>query len=176
LLRIAAGLLVLGTAGCAWLQAPDAAPAPPAAATPPVAPPVVPTVVPPSPHSREGEEVMALLAYYRRLLAMPADDLRREYQTASQAFARDKAELTRFRLALLLAVPGVAWRDDERLLALLDGAASRTAATESPRHQFVLLLQKLVAERLREQRRADELQQKLDAMLRIERGLRERRK
>jgi hypothetical protein len=37
------------------------------------------------------------------------------------------------------------------------------------------LLQKLVAERLKEQKRADELQQKLDSMLTIERNLRGRR-
>lgn len=36
------------------------------------------------------------------------------------------------------------------------------------------LLQKLVAERQREQKRADELQQKLDSMLTIERSLRGR--
>ncbi|MBM3390688.1 MAG: hypothetical protein FJY34_01755 [Betaproteobacteria bacterium] len=46
-----------------------------------------------------------------------------------------------------------------------------TAAAEA---QFVALLQKLVAERQREQKRADELQQKLDSMANIERRMRER--
>lgn len=123
---------------------------------------------------RENAEVSALLAYYQDLLAMPAEELKREYQGIGQSFARDRSELGRLRLALLMCVPGAAWRDDTKLLALLDGAASRNAPPESPRHQFIVLLLKLVAERQREQRRADELQQKLDSMLTIERSLRGR--
>lgn len=123
---------------------------------------------------RENAEVSALLAYYQDLLAMPAEELKREYQGIGQSFARDRSELGRLRLALLMCVPGAAWRDDARLLALLDGAASRNVPPESPRRQFIVLLQKLVAERQREQKRADELQQKLDSMLTIERSLRGR--
>lgn len=145
-----------------------------------------PTPVPIVDYARENAEVSALLAYYQALLSMPADELRREYQGTSQAVARDKTELSRLRLALLLCVPGIPWRDDARVLALLDRAAVRDSAVESPRRQFVILLQRLVAERQREQRRAedlaaekqreqrraDELQRKLDAMLDIERNLR----
>ncbi|MBZ0144500.1 MAG: hypothetical protein K8F56_13055 [Rhodocyclaceae bacterium] len=115
-----------------------------------------------------------MLAYYQDLQAMPQEELRREYQNASQAFARERSELARLRLALLLCVPGTNWSDDARLLALLDGADSRKAPSVSPRRHLVVLLQKLVAERQREQKRAEELQHKLDAMLAIERGLRER--
>lgn len=124
--------------------------------------------------TREKDEVAALLAYYQELLAMPAEDLRHEYQSTSQSFARDKTEQERLKLALLMNVPGAAWRDDAKLLALLEGAQSRAGPAESPRRQFLTLLQKLVAERLREQRRGDELQQKLNAMLNIERSLRGR--
>lgn len=125
-------------------------------------------------HARESGEVAALLAYYQDLLGLQAEDLRREYQQVSQGFARDRSELGRLRLALLMCVPGTPWRDDAKLLALLDGSSSRRAAPESPRRQFVALLQKLVAERQREQKRADELQQKLDSMVNIERKMRER--
>ena len=125
-------------------------------------------------YGRENAEVAALLAYYQDLQAMPQEELRREYQNASQAFARERSELARLRLALLLCVPGTNWSDDARLLALLDGADSRKAPAASPRRHLVVLLQKLVAERQREQKRAEELQHKLDAMLAIERGLRER--
>ena len=125
-------------------------------------------------YAREHAEVAALLAYYQDLQAMPQEELRREHQNASQAFARERGELARLRLALLLCVPGTGWSDDARLLALLDGADSRRAPSASPRRHLVVLLQKLVAERQREQKRAEELQHKLDAMLAIERGLRER--
>ncbi len=149
-------------AGCAQFQA--AAPEPAA----------VPATAPATDHARENSEVSALLAYYQDLLDLPADDLKREYQTSSQSFSRERSELGRLRLSLLMCVPGAPWRDDAKLLALLDGAASRKAPPDSPRRQFVVLLQKLVSERQREQKRADELQQKLDSMLTIERALRER--
>jgi hypothetical protein len=139
--------------------------------------PAAKAVVSPQPldeHARESGEVAALLAYYQDLLGLPAEELRREYQQASQGFARDRSELGRMRLALLMCVPGAPWRDDAKLLVLLEGASSRKAAPESPRRQFVALLQKLVAERQREQKRADELQQKLDSMVNIERKMRER--
>ncbi len=161
LLREIAAAAALG--GCALF--PDTAPVP-------VEP--VSVSAPGADYIRENAEVSALLAYYQDLLAMPAEELKREYQGIGQSFARDRSELGRLRLALLMCVPGAAWRDDARLLALLDGAASSKAPPESPRHQFIVLLQKLVAERQREQKRADELQQKLDSMLTIERSLRGR--
>lgn len=100
--------------------------------------------------------------------------MKSEYQGISQTYARDRSELGRLRLALLMCVPGTEWRDDARLLTLLDGAASRKTPPDSPRRRFAILLQKLVMERQREQKRADELQQKLDSMLAIERSLRGR--
>lgn len=171
-----AAIAALVLAGCALLRgpAPEAAPAP--------VPAPAPVTAPQAEFVRESEEVVALLAYYQRLLGMPAEDLRREHQSATQALARDKTEFGRLRLALLLSVPGAAFRDDAKLVTLLETSAARNGGPESPRRQFVTLLQKLVSERLREQRRADELQlrteelqQKLDAMLEIERSLRNRR-
>jgi len=128
--------------------------------------------------TQEMEAVASLLGYYQTLLAMSAEELRREYQTINQAFTRDKNETQRLKLVLLMNVPGAVWRDDAKLQALLEGSASRVAPLESPLRQFVLLIQKLSAERLREQRRVedsvkrtDDLQQKLDALLNIERNL-----
>lgn len=144
----------------------------PAAAPEPAAPAAV--SAPSADYIKENAEVAALLAYYQDLLSMPPEELRREHQAIGQSFSRDGSELGRLRLALLMCVPGAAWRDDARLLALLDGAASRKAPPDSPRRQLVVLLQKLVAERQREQKRAEELQQKLDSMLTIERSLRGR--
>lgn len=157
--------LAAAAGGCAQFQGAAPAPSGPASVSAPT---------PGMEYLKENAEVSALLAYYQDLLAMTPEELRGEHQGASQAFARDRSELGRLRLALLMCVPGAAWRDDARLLALLDGAASRNAPPDSPRRQFIVLLQKLVGERQREQKRADELQQKLDAMLTIERSLRGR--
>lgn len=123
---------------------------------------------------QENSEISALLAYYQGLLDLPAEDLRREYQHTSQSFARDHGELARLRLAMLLNVPGAAWRDDAKLVGLLEGSASRKAPPDSPRRQLVVFMLKQAAERLREHKRADELQQKLDSLLAIERSLRGR--
>lgn len=162
---------LLGVAAAAWLGG--------CALFPPPEPP--PTVSEAASSSaadvdvvKENAEVAALLAYYQDLLAMPAEDLKREYQAVSQSFARERGELARLRLAMLMSLPEAGWRDDARLLALLDGAAGRRAPPESPRRQLILLMQRLVAERLREQKRADDLQRKLDSMLSIERRLRSR--
>lgn len=150
--------------GCALFPATPPEPAPAAAPQP----------APSADYVKENAEVSALLAYYQELIDLPAEELKREYSSISQAFAHDRSELARLRLSLLMCVPGVSWRDDTKLLALLEGAASRKAPPDSPRRQFVVLLQKLVIERQREQKRADELQQKLDSMLTIERSLRGR--
>jgi hypothetical protein len=187
--RILGAAILAVLAGCAWLQ-PAPAPAPPAPAQ--------------AEFEQEVREVTALLAYYQQLMGMPAEEQRREHLAAGQVFARDKTEFGRLRLALTLAVPGATWRDDARLASLLEGVGGRSPAAESPRKQFANVLARLAAERLREQRRADEqqrradeqqrradeqqrradeqqrradeLQQKLDAMLEIERKLRGRQK
>ncbi len=163
-------------AGCAVLQP----------ASTPVPSPDISTEPKRAALSKEGEEALALLAYYQALAVMTPEELRREYQVVSQSYARDKSEPNRLRLAFVMSLSGLPGRDDAKLVSLLDGATSRSMTPESPRRQWALLLQKQATERLREQRRADdqqrradeqqrradELQQKLDAMLNIERRLR----
>jgi DNA repair exonuclease SbcCD ATPase subunit len=128
----------------------------------------------------EGDEVLALLAYYQRMAAASAEDQRKEFNAVSQIFARDKGENARIKVALLLSLPNVAFRDDARLASLLEASASRNAGPESPRRQLVGLLSRLTAERQRltgqlreehrklesqfrdEQKRADEQQKRAD--------------
>lgn len=149
---------------------------------------------------------MALLGYFQRVSAMSAEELRREYTSVNQAFTKDKNESYRLKLVLLLSVPGAAFRDDVRLVNLLESAQGRNGDSDSPQRELISLLYKLTAERVRlaaqakedqrkyeaqavqardeqkrleqqakdEQRRADELQQKLDALMAIERELRQR--
>lgn len=161
------GITVLGLAGCAVFstEKPE---------TGSVGPAIVVEASGPD-FARESAEVATLLAYYQDMLGLPVENLKREYRAVSQAFSRDRNELGRLRLALLMCLPQVPWRDDGKILALLEGAASRKAAAESPLRHFVVMLEKLVQERQRDQKRADELQQKLDSMLEIERSLRERK-
>jgi hypothetical protein len=130
----------------------------------------------------QAEEVQMLLAYYQRMLSVSAEDLRREFTAVSQVFGRDKAESARLKLALLMSIPGASFRDDARLLTLLEGSTSRALPPESPHRQLVTLLSRLTGERVRQlgaereglkkveselkeaQRRAEEQQQRADAL------------
>lgn len=188
-------LLALALSGCTMIKVPPADPG--AAHTPQ-------SVIE---YGQEAEEVLGLLAYYSRMSAQPADALRAEYNEVNQAYARDKTELGRLKLALLYAVPGAPYRDDAKALALLEGVSARGPGAESPRRHLGALLtrqfqerqrlqtladkaresareaareevrderKKLEAQLAEEKKRADELQQKMDALLNIERELRTR--
>lgn len=188
-------LVLASLAGCVMPVEQSPAPAP--------APEPAPIVVVTAPPNAEAEEVVSLLAYFQRVSGLGAEELRREYNAVNQAFTREKTEAQRLRLALLLSVPGAAYRDDGRLMTLLEASALRSAPVDSPQRELLTLLQRLTAERVRqlaqakdeqrrietqakeeqkrleqqvkdEQRRADELQQKLDALLAIDRELRQR--
>lgn len=160
-------------------------------------------------YGQEAEEVLALLSYYQRMLALSGDDQRKEYLLVSQAYAKDKNEKDRLRLAMLMSLPNTSLRDEPKLIALLDGTQARTTLSDSPRRNLIALLLRQAQERNRlanqigqanqardgareladraekdkakleaqaqeERRRAEELQEKLDALLAIERELRSR--
>ena len=118
--------------------------------------------------SGEGREVVDLLEYCERLNGMPPDEQRREHQAAQAAFERQAGDLQRLRLALVLTLSRVPWRDDARALQLLGGLEAMTADRPSPKRDLALLIQKLVGERQRqlreEHRKVDDLQQKFDAL------------
>lgn len=114
------------------------------------------------PDNRERDAVAALLAYNQRLAALSGDEQRREFLAAQQAFADEASEANRLRLALALCLPNAAWRDDGRLLRLLEASPALKAAETSPLRHLTLLLQQEVSERLQAERR-------LEAQLRDER-------
>lgn len=126
--------------------------------------------------SGDAREVVELLDYHEKLTAMAADEQRREYQAAQAAFERQSGDVQRLRLALLLTLPRVPWRDDARALQLLGGLDAVPADRTSPKRDLALLIQKLVGERQRqlrdEQRKVEDLQQKLDALRSIDRETR----
>lgn len=131
--------------------------------------------------SRSGEpgEVAELLAYYERLTRMAPDAQRREYAAAQAAYEQQPGDAARLRLALLMALPRAAWRDDARLLSLLGGMKPVPAGEVSPRRELALLIEKIVGERQRqvreEQRKAEEAEQKVNALRSIDREMRPRK-
>lgn len=202
---VACCLAALGV-GCASQQAPSgkadgATAGAPVGGAAPAGP--VGAVLQPFRRVAEADDVASQLEYFSRMAALPLEDLRREYNAVADSFARSGAETDRLRLALLLSVPAAPFRDDARLVSLIEAAPPHQGVGASPRRDLLGLLLRLASERQRtaaaardeqkrietqgrdearrlegllrdEQRRAEELRQKLDALLAIEREMRNR--
>lgn len=116
----------------------------------------------------ESREVAVLLDYHRRVAEMAAADQLREYQVSLAGFERHPGEFQRLRLALLLSLPRVTWHDDARALQLIDTIVTAPVDRVSPRRDLALVMQKFLSERLaqaEELRKSDEAGQKLRAQL-----------
>jgi hypothetical protein len=122
---------------------------------------------------RESRQVLELIGYVQRVAALQAEEQQKELNASSQIFSKDRGAYGRVRLALLLSLPGTAFSDDSKAVGLLEPLALKeTAAT--PMYQFAGLLHAQIAERLREQRRATQLKEQLDALKDVERKIMER--
>jgi hypothetical protein len=186
-------LLALALSGCALLAppqpqppqpSPEAPPASPEPAPPPPPPPALPPqpteppppapqpppLLPPLVDAEEGL-ITELLAYYQRTKEMNAEDQRRELNAAIQAFNRERSSYNRARLALLYLLPGTAFQDDTRAAQLLEPLASGGGGTLQ---KLAGLLHGQVSERVKTQKRADQMRDQLEALRAIERSLIER--
>lgn len=151
----------------------------------------------------EHRQVDELLAYFHRLSSAPLEVQRKEHLEAVSANDRASDESTRIRLAMTLMLPGVPWRDDARVIQLLNSTDTGVGDRVSPRRDLAALLEKMAQVRredarkceqkqelLRDERRkveqkleiareeckrADVLQQKLDELRDIDRDLRDKR-
>ncbi len=152
---------------------PRAAPAPPVAqeriivaALPPPAP--AGPVIPP-----EDLELVAVMGDLNRYNALAADDLKRELATVTQTFNRERSDANRVRLAVLYTLTH-SLQDDLRAQQLLDNVA-RSGGPVTPVKHLAAVLQAQVTERTRavrdEAARANEAQQKLEALRQMERSL-----
>jgi len=110
----------------------------------------------------EPRQVTDLIAYAQRVAASPAEQQRREFDTASQAYAVDRAWPNRLRLALLLSMPGAPFEDDVRALSVLEPLAE--SAQPSPTEQLGAFLHAQVSARLREQRRANQMKDQMETL------------
>ena len=147
--------------------------------------PALPTPAPePLKLPEDQEQSMALLLEMTRTANASADDLRKEFSAAQNAFNKDKSSVNRLRFAWLSALLGAAAGDDARLSGLLEPLVAKTGglALTHPLRPVADLILVQISERTRqvreEQKRADALQQKLDALKAIEKQLldRERRR
>lgn len=143
--------------------------APVRAAPPPEQEVAVPVVVE-VPVPEDVKQLAELVAYGQRAGLMSAEEQKRELAATAAAYNRDKSAYARMRLALLYSLPGTTVQDDARALALLEPYASASHGSGALR-QFAALLHANVAERVRVQKRADQLKEQLEALRAVERSI-----
>jgi hypothetical protein len=144
-----------------------------------VAPPPEPLKLP-----EEQEQSLALLIEMARTSSATADELRKDFQASQAAFNKDKTNVNRLRHAWISGLLGQTAGDDARLQGLLEPLVAKISglATSHPLRPIADLMLAQLNERTRqlkeEQKKADALQQKLDALKAIEKNLldRERRR
>lgn len=123
----------------------------------------------------EAHQVGVLVAGAQAAARKPAEEQRRELAAATDSFNRERSAASRLRLALLLAQPGSAVNDDARALGLLEPYAAASAnANGGSLVQLGALLHAQVADRVREQKRAQQLKEQIDALRAVDRNLMER--
>jgi hypothetical protein len=149
---LAAGLMLLLLAGCGALRGIDAG-EDPAAVTD---------------LRGDGTDTGAALAYYARARKLSGAELAREQETARRAYVKSRSDVNRMRYALVLAVPGATAADETRALEAME-PLTRNAASQL--HGLALLVTAFLQEQRRLDVQAQGLQQKLDAMLELERSM-----
>ena len=122
---------------------------------------------------RESRQVVELIGYAQKVLALQAEDQQRELNASSQIFSKNRGAYGRVRLALVLSLPGTAFCDEPKAAGLLEPVVPKDGAG-GPLHQFAGLLYAQLGERMREQRRATQLKEQLDALKDVERKIIER--
>lgn len=171
-------VIALLAAGCAQLEqspAPVRGSAPPSTAPAPVP---TPAPAPPTPAPRpaptaedeETRQAAEILAGTQRVAQLGADEQRKELGTATQAYGRDRSNYSRIKLAMLYALPGAAIQDDARALSLLEPVAGGPGALKA----LAGVVHAQVAERVKAQKRADQLKEQLDQLRAVERSIIER--
>jgi predicted DNA-binding transcriptional regulator YafY len=121
----------------------------------------------------EERQVIQLINYAQRVATMTAEQQRREYSASNQTFARDKDAMSRMRLALLLATPGASVHDAARAASLLEPMAA-TSDAASPLRSLARLLYRQLNERTSEQKRTNQMRDKLEALKEVERTIMQR--
>ena len=134
---------------------------------------------------QKGADAVELLGYFQRIRSMTAEELGSEYALVSQAFAKQKSDAGRLRLAMLLSLPHASFRDDARAVQLAEEVQNAKPADGAPAKQFAGVLVSVVNEQRRqeeryqklgqklkdEEKRGEALQQKLEALKTIEKNL-----
>jgi len=144
-------LPVLLFAGCGVLQSVD-----PGGTTPPVV------------EESRGDDAAKVLAYYAQVRQMAGQELAREHESARRALAKTRSDTNRLRYALLLALPGAPAAEEPRVQELLEPV---TRSNDAALRGLALMMMASLQEQRRLETHAQGLQQKLDALLTLERNM-----
>lgn len=146
------GLLVaLLLAGCGALQSVE-----PGSTTMPVV------------EESRGDEAAKVLAYYAQVRQLTGQELAREHESARRALAKTRSDANRLRYALLLTLPGAAATEEPRAQELLEPV---TRSNDAALRGLALMMMASLQEQRRVETHALGLQQKLDALLTLERNM-----
>lgn len=116
---------------------------------------------------RPAGDAESLLMYYEYVRKLPAAERVKDYETARQRFMKTRSEFNRVRYAIALSVPGTSFNDDARALDTLEPLLRN-------QHAVLHSLAYMVGAQIQEQRRGQDLQQKLEALKSLEKSLIER--
>lgn len=121
--------------------------------------------------TKQPNDVDGYLAYFHYVSSLSGEELKKEYTTVNQAYAKNKNDSSRLQLALLLSLSNTSFRDDAKALGLLKEFLANQANESSQLKDFALLLSAHIAEHKRqeeklktEQSRIEELEQKLEGL------------
>ena len=134
--------------------------------------------LPPPPPEPQQNELNRLLMQVESVRKMPAAEATRELEQARQAFGRSKTEYNRLLYAVLSMLPSTGGPDDAKAAALLEPMLKDRTNPGNGLRAFAAFLYYQIAEdrkmeeRMREeQKRADSLQEKLEALKEVEKSL-----
>ena len=186
-------LVIVG--GCMMIPKTKELPAPAPAPEPVVAPSPAPSAEPARPPESDLD---TLIQYYAGLRRLAPAALAKEQEELRQQLAAAPSTQARIQMALVLSMPNNPNRDHGRALSVLDPVvkeAANSTASEGGLYNMALILQGLISENRRlesenkrldetlqttgqklkeEQKQSELLQQKLEQLKSIEKGLLER--
>ena len=108
------------------------------------------------------------LAYYAQVRQLTGAELAREHEAARRALAKSRSDANRVRYALLLTLPGAPANEELRVQELLEPV---TRNSDSALRGLAVLMTAFLQEQRRLETGAQGLQQKLDALLTLERNM-----
>ena len=113
-------------------------------------------------------EAAKALAYYVQVRQLTGADQAREHEAARRALTRTRSDANRVRYALLLTLPGASAGEEIRAQELLEPV---TRNGDSALRGLAILMMAFLQEQRRLETSGQGLQQKLDALLTLERNM-----